>query len=62
MKKYEKPTIDKVEIKGIEMMQRSDLGPDAGDATNPDGPDGGGPEAGDAIDPDGRHYNSVWDE
>ena len=62
MKKYEKPTIDQVEIKGIGMMQRSDLGPDAGDATNPDGPNGGGPGATDVENPDGKHYYfSVWD-
>lgn len=62
MKKYEKPRLLVLEIKGIELMGASDDGPKANDPGNPDGFNGGGPEAGDAINPDGRHYYSVWDE
>ena len=62
MKKYEKPRLLVLAIKGIELMGASDDGPKANDPGNPDGFNGGGPEAGDAINPDGRHYNSVWDE
>ena len=64
MKKYEKPAIMMMAIDGIQVMQHSGGGPNAGDAENPNGPSngGGGPGATDVEDPDGKHYFSVWDE
>ena len=60
MKKYEKPAIYIMATES-EVLQGSDLGPNANDPGNPDGLGGDGPGATDAINPDGNHYNSVWD-